>query len=437
MRPSSLPTAAAALRLLKAVLLLALALGLLRPAAVVAQSDRATVRVDGRPVFRVGGADSSDAAERALRIENRLGILLENPRAIGPARVERTAGRDLAVSVSGVSVVTVTPADAEDNVTSLEDLAVQWARAIDAALASARERRLSRFGRFGAEVRGAVTAAFSRLAESAIRIVPRALAALLVLALFWLLAAGARRLMRFVFHRIVADLTVENLIQQTAFFAIWTLGLIVTVDALGFRPQSVATGLGLTGLALGFALKDIISNFVSGLLILSLRPFEIGDQIVVGETEGNVERIELRATQIRTYGGRLVLVPNAELFTSRVTNNTASPVRRTSVRIFLGYGADLRRALTAARSAAQGAEGVLEEPPVSVRLRELGASDLVLEVRFWADSRRSDLVATQSNVRAALLEAFRQAGIGLPEPDLRRVRIEVPPNSDAGREKGG
>lgn len=288
MRPSSLPTAAAALRLLKAVLLLALALGLLRPAAVVAQSDRATVRVDGRPVFRVGGADSSDAAERALRIENRLGILLENPRAIGPARVERTAGRDLAVSVSGVSVVTVTPADAEDNVTSLEDLAVQWARAIDAALASARERRLSRFGRFGAEVRGAVTAAFSRLAESAIRIVPRALAALLVLALFWLLAAGARRLMRFVF-----------------------------------------------------------------------------------------------------------------------------------------------------RSAAQGAEGVLEEPPVSVRLRELGASDLVLEVRFWADSRRSDLVATQSNVRAALLEAFRQAGIGLPEPDLRRVRIEVPPNSDAGREKGG
>ncbi len=61
------------------------------------------------------------------------------------------------------------------------------------------------------------------------------------------------------------------------------------------------TGLGLTGLALGFALKDIISNFVSGILILGLRPFEIGDEIVVGPTEGAVQRIELRATEIRTY----------------------------------------------------------------------------------------------------------------------------------------
>lgn len=86
--------------------------------------------------------------------------------------------------------------------------------------------------------------------------------------------------MRLIFRRVVEDLTVENLIKQVAYYAVWALGLIVAADALGFVPQTVITGL--TKLALGFALKDIISNFISGILILVLRPFELGDQIVVG-----------------------------------------------------------------------------------------------------------------------------------------------------------
>lgn len=210
--------------------------------------------------------------------------------------------------------------------------------------------------------------AFSRLSESAIRIVPRAIAALLVIGLFWFLAMGARALMRAAFARIVEDLTVENLIKQVAYYSIWVLGLIVAVDALGFEPQTVIAGLGLTGLALGFALKDILSNFVSGLLLLVLRPFQIGDQIVVGETEGAVERIRLRATDIRTYDGRLVLVPNAQIFTSRVTNNTASPVRRASVQLHLGYGSNLPLAVEVLRKAVVESDGVLPDPPVVVRV---------------------------------------------------------------------
>jgi small-conductance mechanosensitive channel len=339
-------------------------------------------------------------------------------------------GSERVITVAGVPVVTVTEADAEDNVTSVDVLALQWSRALDAELSRAGERRLSRWGRFGAEVQASVQAAFSRLLESAIRIVPRALAALLVLGLFWLLATGVRAAMRAIFARVVEDRTVESLVKQGAYYAIWTLGLIVAVDALGFQPQTVVTGLGLTGLALGFALKDIISNFVSGLLILALRPFELGDQIVVGDTEGGVERIELRATQIRTYDGRLVLVPNAEVFTSRVTNNTASPVRRAVVPLFLGYDSDLPYAVEVVRHAAAAAPGVLAEPPVAVRVAELGQDDLVLEARFWADSRRSDFTATQAVVRAEIVGALRAAGIGLPDPD---VRILVPRHPDRRR----
>ncbi len=394
----------------------------------VAQDDRVTVRVDGRPVFRVGAVDTTTAEARVRRIERRLSTLLESPRALAPARVapaDADAGERV-VTISGVPIVTVTRGDAEDNLSSVDALAAQWAGALDAELTRARERRLSGWGRFVAEVRASGRAAFSRLGESALRVVPRALAALLVLGGFWLLAAGVRRLMRAIFRRVVEDLTVENLIKQVAYYAIWALGLLVAVDALGFQPQTVVAGLGLTGLALGFALKDIISNFVSGLLILTLRPFQLGDQIVVGETEGSVERIELRATQIRTYDGRLVLVPNAELFTSRVTNNTASPMRRATVPLYLGYGADLPRAVEVLRAAAAATDGVLAEPPVAVRVRELGQADLGLEVRFWADSRRSDFTATQAAVRASLVAALQDGGIPLPDPDVRALVLRDP-----------
>ncbi|HEY0995627.1 MAG TPA: mechanosensitive ion channel family protein [Gemmatimonadaceae bacterium] len=403
--------------LLSWLLLTALAL----PLHAQRSSDRVTVRVDGRPVLRVGPADSADATERARRIERRIATMLESPRAVRPARIERSGpgGRDRMISVAGVPVVTVTPSDADDNVTTLDALAAQWAGAIDIALARAAERRLSRWGRFGAEVQASVGAAFSRMAESAIRIVPRVLAALLVLALFWALAAGVRRLLRAVFRRTIDDLTVENLFKQLAYYAIWAIGLLLAVDALGFQPQTVVTGLGLTGLALGFALKDIISNFVSGVLLLALRPFELGDQIVVGDTEGAVERIRLRATDIRTYDGRLVLVPNGEIFTSRVTNNTASPIRRAVVTLPLGYDSDVPKALVVAREAVAGIAGVLAEPAPTVRVAELGMDDLMLEARFWTDSRRSDYTATQAAVREAIVAGFKGVGLGLPDPDAR------------------
>ncbi|MDQ3548197.1 MAG: mechanosensitive ion channel family protein [Chloroflexota bacterium] len=407
------------------------------PVAGTAQDERVTVRVDGRSIFRVGSAGEQAAAERAERIERRLATLLENPEAIAPSRIERSGadGSERTISVAGVPVVTVTQLDAEDNLTTVDALASQWQAALDGGLERARGRRLSAWGRFTAEVQASVETAFRQLAESAIRIIPRALAALLVVGLFWIIATATRGLMRLIFHRIVADLTIENLIKQVAYYAVWSLGIVVAIDALGFNPQTVATGLGLTGLALGFALRDILSNFVSGVLILLLRPFEIGDQIIVGDTEGSVERIELRATQIRTYDGRIILVPNAELFTSRVTNNTAAPVRRGNVLLHLSYDTDLHVATEAIRTAVQSSDGVLETPSASVRIRELGPADITLDARYWADSRRSDFVATASTVRRAIVTALGEVGAGLPEANLRVILSGPEPNADDAEDR--
>jgi small-conductance mechanosensitive channel len=185
-----------------------------------------------------------------------------------------------------------------------------------------------------------------------------------------------------------------------------------------------ATGLGLTGIALGFALKDILSNFVSGLLLLALRPFRVGDQIVIGDSEGTVERVQLRATQIRTYDGRVVLVPNAQIFTSRMTNNTAAPVRRASFRVRIGYQLELPRVLAVLLDAVRQTPGVLEDPPPSVHVADLSEDDALVELRFWADSRRSDFVQTLAAARQETWAAALRDGIPLPDPAVRSIKTQ-------------
>ncbi len=402
------------------VLLCAIA-SLLAAMPARAQSDVATVRLDGNAVFQVGPAtDDDDAADRARRIEARLAGLLRNLDSLDTPIARQTSG-GWSVSVSNIPVVTVTNRDAEDSLVTPPVLARRWATALDRSLSRARERRADWGGRFGAETRASAEAAFGRLTEAVFRIIPRAIAALVVILLFFCVARAIRAALRLALRRVVSDVTVASLIKQLSYYAILALGFFVAVDALGFDPSTVAAGLGLTGIVLGFALKDILSNFVSGLLLLTLRPFKIGDQIVIGELEGSVERIELRATRLRAYDGRVMLVPNAEVFTSRIINNTADPVRRGSVSVWIGYDADLRRAIDAIGSALHAAKGVLDEPPPVVRIDELGADNILVEATFWTDSRRADYKNTASAVRTAILEALVAADIPLPDPDARKV----------------
>jgi len=411
----------------RVLLLLVALLLVLAPDARAQEDDRAPVRLDGRALFRVGPSDDVDADARARRVEQRLEALLDTPAELAPVVIGRSAG-DRVLTVNGAALVTVTAADAEDNLTDVDTLARQWASILDTALAAARERRQT--ARFEALV--LIEGAFVRLLESARTIVPRALATILILALFGAIASAVRWLLARVFRVFIKDRTTENLIRQIIYYTVWVLGILIAVNALGLDPQALATGIGLSSLALGFALRDILSNFVSGLLILLLRPFELGDEIVIGDTEGAVQRIELRATEIRTYDGRVVIVPNAELFTSRVTNNTATPMRRGAITIYLDYYADLPRAIEVMKQAAAGAVGILAEPPITVIVRELTTDDVVLELRFWTESTRRDFLVAVSAVSAAVLAALKAAGIALPEPEARYVFLR--PGESAGQE---
>ena len=274
-----------------------------------------------------------------------------------------------------------------------------------------------------------VTESFEKLIGAVIRVLPAVVSAVVVLLVFWGLATLARKAAREA-SRVIHDQTVRLLVVQVTYHFVWIVGILVTLDAVGMNLQTAATALGLGGVAIGFALKDILSNLVSGVLILAMRPFEIGDQIVVGETEGTVEQIELRATQIRTYDGRLVLVPNGEVFTSRITNNTASPLRRASVYIHLDYKADIARALAIILDAVKSVPGVAAFPTPSMRLRELNPDGVQLEARFWADSHRTNLMNTASEARVAIVRALNVAGIRLPDKAVAPAHPRTPEATD-------
>jgi small conductance mechanosensitive channel len=196
------------------------------------------------------------------------------------------------------------------------------------------------------------------------------------------------------------------------------LGLLVvaTIVFPSVKPADVLATLGLGSVAVGFAFKDILQNWLSGLLILYRQPFRRGDQIVSGEFEGTVEHIEARATLIRTYDGQRVVIPNADIYTRAVTVRTAFEMRRSEYDVGIGYGDDPERACQVILEALAQVEGVARDPAPEAFPWALDASSLLVKVWWWSDSRRASVVHVQGRVIGAIRRALGEAGIDMPFP---------------------
>ena len=192
------------------------------------------------------------------------------------------------------------------------------------------------------------------------------------------------------------------------------VALIIVIPT--FRPGDLIAGLGIGSVAIGFAFKDILQNWLAGLLLLIRRPFRIGDEIVVNGYEGKVEWIETRATMIRTYDGRRAIIPNADVFTNAVTVNTAFPKRRSDLHVGIGYADRIGDAREAIVAALGGLEAVERDPAPEVLPWELAGSSVVLKVRWWTDSHRTSVVHAQAAVVEAVKGALDRAGIDMPFP---------------------
>ncbi len=220
----------------------------------------------------------------------------------------------------------------------------------------------------------------------------------------------------------------------------WTIGIVGTLIAItiifpGVGVADLLGTLGIGSIAIGFAFKDILQNLLAGILILLRQPFRRGDQIISGQYEGTVESIETRATIIRTYDGRQVLIPNSEIYTGSVVINTAFDNRRSEYDVGIGYGDDLGHAARIAVEAIKDADGVLPEPPPEAFPVGFDDSAVKMRVWWWTAPDRATVLRTQGHVLEAIKAAFQREGIDLPFPVTTLLFHDQTEDTDGDRRR--
>lgn len=227
------------------------------------------------------------------------------------------------------------------------------------------------------------------------------------LAVRWIVGAVARR-------REHQARSIVIILARLALVAVVAIGTYIGLRIIGFDPAPLIAGAGVVGITLAFALRDIVENYVSGILIGLRSPFRPGDQIVSGEHEGTVEDLNLRYTTLRTYDGVRVLLPNGSVLQNPLTNLTVNGVRRTDVSVGVAYGTELETARSVLIDAVAGVDGVDPEHEVQAWVESLDASWITIRVRFWHAPRIADMWRMRSRVLVAVVAATDAAGIELP-----------------------
>lgn len=215
-------------------------------------------------------------------------------------------------------------------------------------------------------------------------------------------------------------------------YAILTLGLLVGLSAAGMQLDRFALLVGAFGVGIGFGLQNVVNNFVSGLILLFERPLQVGDSVDIGALGGEITRIGIRSSTVRTSQGAEVIVPNASLISEPVINWTLSDrMRRVDITIGVPYGSDPETVIATLRSTAAAHPLVVESPAPIALFTAFGDATMTFELRAWTD--RFDQWATlRSELCVAITKSFADAGIlmRLSQRDLRAATAKEHAKTD-------
>jgi small conductance mechanosensitive channel len=272
------------------------------------------------------------------------------------------------------------------------------------------------------ELSGELGTLLAKLTDWAAVVVPNLVGALIVLIAGWWLASHTHRaIVRLLERQHRIDPTLRTVIASLVRYGILILVVVAVLGQLGIQTTSVLAALGAAGLAIGLAMQGTLSNIAAGMMLLWLRPFNVGDYIDAGDVAGTVKEVGLFATELHTWDGIYLFVPNAELWNKRIINYTRLPTRLVDLKFGVGYADDLAKGQKALLATARKDARTKSEPEPIVFVDELGDSAVVLRLRVWtANADYWPLLRALTEHGKLALEA---AGLSIPFPQ-RDVHIK-------------
>lgn len=257
--------------------------------------------------------------------------------------------------------------------------------------------------------------------EQFVLLLPNIIIALIITIVGFIVANYVQNLLKRILPTFIKNQALISFLSLLAklsviFFAILTAIKIMSLDDLVF---SLLAGVGIAGLALGFAFQDIAANFIAGIALVFRhdKPFKMGDIIETNGFTGIVLEINLRDTMIKTFDGHTIFIPNKNIFENPVTNYTLSKERRIALDVGISYSEDLDHVIEVVKDALAGNEIIKKNSPIEVYFQEFADSSINFRVHFWIhfDHQKKYFEATDFAIRA-IKRAFDREGITIPFP---------------------
>ena len=243
---------------------------------------------------------------------------------------------------------------------------------------------------------------------------------------YYVLWATSGQMMAKVLQYYELNASIEQLLKNMILVMIIVLALGTVLAQFGFDIVSLVAGLGIVGLAVGFAAQSTLANFIAGITILVEQSFQVGDWIRIGDKEGRVVKISLRATQILDRDNIIIIIPNATMSSSEIVNLTSKKMIRFSVKVRIPLHADIVQARNAILGKLSKEEVVLKHPMPLVTVDELGEYALILTVRFWvAPLSVARIPIIKENLTEHIKQSLDEAGIEIPYPYRKIILTDV------------
>lgn len=267
---------------------------------------------------------------------------------------------------------------------------------------------------------------------------PLAVASVAILLVFWLLSRGVTALTRHALQRRLSSPLLVNIAARVVALPVILIGVYLVLQIAGLTRLAVTVlgGTGLVGIVVGLAFREIAENSLASILLSVRNPFRTGDRIQVGEHEGIVQNLNMRTTILLTLDGNHVLIPNALVYKSVVTNFSTNPSRRAEFDVGIGYADSIVKAQDVILAALRAHPAVLDAPEPAAIVDELGASTVNISVQFWFDGKTYSIFKVRSSLMRQVKRALQDAGVSMPDAAREIIFPEGVPLRRAAADAG-